>query len=801
MVDPKNMPCFHCGEACGTVPVRYDGKYFCCNGCKAVYLLLNQHSMQQYYTIMETPGVKYATEHRPLKKSFSWLKNEELVGKLIDFKQDNTYRATLYIPAIHCSSCIWLLENLERLNDGISRSVVNFVKKEVTITWNNGKTTLQQIVQLLSDLNYEPEITLEDLKRSGTRKENRRIIYQIGVAGFAFSNIMLLSLPDYLAHREGLELSFRSFFGWINLLLVLPVVLYSARDYYESAIGSLRKGVLNLDVPIAIGIITLFCQSIYEVSIELSPGYFDSLAGFVFFLLIGRWYQGRTYQALSFERDYKSYFPVAVTRLKEGNEESVLLKDITKGDLLLIHNQELIPSDGVVVDGEAIINYSFVTGESVPVSKRAGEDVYAGGRQTGGAIIIEIKEEVEQSKLTRLWNQRNDYHSKPGIQRLIDLVSRRFTIGLLIIALLTLTGWLLIDPARAMIAFVSVLIVACPCALALTLPFTYGTTMQIFGRRGLFLRESLVVENLAGVDVVVFDKTGTLTLADDRRVRWEGSTLNETERQLIRSLCRNSVHPLSQAVTGYLTDSAVLPVINFRELSARGILGSINGVEVRAGSSAWLEIPVDETVSINLSAVHIMIDKHYRGFFSIGNSYRKGLESMIPPLRKIGPIHVISGDNDAERATLQHLLGREAILSFDMSPSDKLDYIRDLTNNGLKPLMIGDGLNDAGALREAYAGISLADDVYHFSPASDAIIEAKAFDRLGDFLNISKRALSIVRMSFFISIAYNVLGLTFAIRGLLSPVTAAILMPLSSVTVVIFVTGMVHLVARRFVLK
>lgn len=801
MVDSKNMPCFHCGEACGTVPVIYDGKYFCCNGCKAVYQLLNQNNMQQYYTIMETPGVKFAPEHRPLKKSFSWLKNEELVEKLIDFKQDSVYRATLYIPTIHCSSCIWLLENLERLDDGISRSVVNFVKKEVTITWNNEKTTLQQIVQLLADLNYEPEITLESMSRSGTRKENRRIIYQIGVAGFAFSNIMLLSLPDYLAHREGLELSFRNFFGWINLLLVLPVVIYSARDYYESAIGNLRKGVLNLDVPIAIGIITLFSQSIYEVSAAISPGYFDSLAGFVFFLLIGRWYQGRTYQALSFERDYKSYFPVAVTRLKGGNEESVLLKDIAKGDLLLIHNLELIPSDGILIDGEAIINYSFVTGESIPVSKRAGDEVYAGGRQTGGAIIIEIKEEVEQSKLTRLWNQRNDDHPKQGIVRMVDFVSRRFTLGLLLVALLTLIGWLLIDPGRAMIAFVSVLIVACPCALALTLPFTYGTTMQIFGRRGLFLRESMVVESLASIDVVVFDKTGTLTLADDRKVCWEGSPLTGAERQLIKSLCRNSVHPLSQAVTGYLAESEALPVIKFRELSARGIIGIIKDVEVRAGSSTWLELPVDESINRNVSAVHIMFDGYYRGFFSIGNSYRAGLESMIPHLKKMGPLHVISGDNDAERATLQQLLGRDTFLSFDMSPSDKLHYIRNLTKNGLKPLMIGDGLNDAGALKEAYAGISLADDVYHFSPASDAIIEAKSFNRLVDFLHLSRRALSIVRMSFFISITYNVIGLAFAIRGVLSPVIAAILMPLSSVTVVVFVTGMVHLVARRFVLK
>lgn len=773
----------------------YDSKPFCCNGCKSVYQILNQHRMQQYYTIMEAPGLKPATEARPLSRKYAWLDSTEVLDKLIDFRQDDLSRVTLFIPSIHCSSCIWLLENLQRLDAGISRSVVNFVKKEVTITWDNQKTSLRRIVQTLAEIHYEPEITLEDVEKTRSKKVNKRIIYQIGVAGFAFSNIMLLSLPDYLAHREGLELTFRNFFGWINLLLALPVVVFSASDYYASAFGNLRKGILNLDVPIVIGILTLFGQSLYEIFSGSSPGYFDSLTGFIFFLLIGKWYQSRTYQALSFERNYKSYFPVAVTRLSDqGNEETVLLKEIKKGNQLLIHNQELIPADGVLISGDGLINYAFVTGESLPVAKHAGEKVYAGGRQTGGAIVVGIEEEVEQSRLTKLWNQAATGDAPHPITRLVDKVSRHFTSGLLLVAFLTLAGWLWWDASRAVQAFVAVLIVACPCALALTLPFAYGTTMQLFGRRGLYLRDANVVENLATVNAIVFDKTGTLTFTDERLVEWHGEILSPAEQSTIKSLCRNSVHPLSQAVSGFL-DAEVVQVLEFRELPSRGLIGIVNGVEVRAGSSEWLG--VDQSAIDSGSAVHIAIAGAHRGWFSVANRYRDGLAKMVPALLELGPIHVISGDTDAEAPRLRAMLGPQATFSFNMSPADKLEYIRTLKNKGLHPMMIGDGLNDAGALREAHAGISVADDVYHFSPASDAILEATSFHRLATLAGFTRKALLVVRFSFAISVIYNLVGITVAIRGLLSPVIAAILMPASSVTVVVFVTGMIHFFGRK----
>jgi Cu+-exporting ATPase len=608
---------------------------------------------------------------------------------------------------------------------------------------------------------------------------------------------MLLSMPDYIPGGELLPENYKNFFGYINLLFALPVLFYCSNDYLLSAYKNLKHKVVNIDLPISIGIITIFLQSAYEILSNTGTGYMDSMAGLVFFLLIGRWYQNKTYQALSFERDYKSYFPIAVTKLVDGKEEFIPLKNIKVGDQIVVHNQELIPADGVLMKGEANVNYSFVTGESKPVFKREGDELYAGGKQIGSTIVIEVVKEVMQSKLTQLWNQ--DFHESEkerDLSSIIDTISKYFTFAILSIALLAAIYWGLHDHSKIVIAFTSVLIVACPCALALSIPFTYGNVMQIFGRIGFYLKKSQVVESLTHIDTVVFDKTGTITYIDAMSVEYHGEALSPKEIQLVKSLSRQSKHPLSVAVYEYLEGTLIDDVDDYMEIASSGIKGVIEGHKMRMGSAEFvgLEQPKAE---VNKSVVHLAIDGKYKGFFSIANKYRDGIEEVAGELKKKFDIHIISGDNDAERERLLELFGPETKLYFDQSPGDKLDYIRSLKEQGKKVLMVGDGLNDAGALNESYVGISIADDVFNFSPASDAILEAKKFTMLPQFLHYSHRAMHIVYASFAISFLYNLVGLSFAVSGLLSPIIAAILMPVSSVSVVAFVTLSSRLSLRK----
>lgn len=781
----SDFNCIHCGEDCGKHPVIWQENPFCCEGCKTVYQILNENKLEKYYSIYQSPGIKVDVQDYGNK--YAWLDKEEIIKKLVYFSEGEYSKVKLYIPEIHCSSCIWLLENLYQLNPNITQSTVNFIKKEVDITFKNSAISLRQIVELLASIHYIPMINLESATNEAHKQQNKKLIYKLGIAGFAFGNTMLLSMPEYLPGEVSHD--FQSFFGYLNLLLAIPVLFYSASDYIISAYKNLKHKIINIDFPITIGIFTIFLESTYEIFSGLGTGYMDSLCGLVFFLLIGKWYQNRTYQALSFERDYKSYFPVAVTRIGAEGEEYVMLEDIKIGDRIVVHNQELIPADSVLVEGEANINYSFVTGESKPVYKRLGDEVYAGGKQIGSTIEVEVVKEVMQSKLTHLWNQdiHNQQNNKKDLSYLIDEISKRFTIIILSVAVLAALYWWFHDKSFIIYAFTSVLIVACPCALALSIPFTYGNTMRIFGKMGFYLKKSNVVEKMNHIDVIVFDKTGTITYTDTMSVIFHGQELSNDDIYAFKSLSRQSKHPLSTAVFDFLQSDYSKDIIDYREIPSAGIVGLLDGKTVRLGSAKFIgtERTSDESTA---SHVYLSIDGEYRGYFTIKNQYRDGAKEVIEELSKNYELHLISGDNDAERNYLSQLFGDNSRLSFNQSPGEKLEYIKKLKIEGKRVAMIGDGLNDAGALSESNLAISIADDVFNFSPACDAILEADNFKLLPELILKASDSLKVVYASFVISFLYNIIGICFAVTGNLSPIIAAILMPASSVTVVSFVT-------------
>jgi Cu+-exporting ATPase len=756
--------------------------------------MLSKKQLYKYYEIERTPGIK--VEKHDFAAKYAFLDNEEIRDKMLDFSEGEVSKVTLYIPTIHCSSCIWLLENMHLLNKGVKSSLVNFVKKEVSITFKNHEITLRQLVELLASVHYIPQITLDKIEGKEKPKSNTGLLIKIGVAGFVFGNIMLLSMPEYLAIRGQLDAVFQGFFGWIKILLSLPVLFYCSSGYWLSAYKNLKHKIINIDLPITLGIIALAAQSYVEILVSGEPGYLDSLAGFVFFLLIGKWYQDKTYQSLAFDRDYKSYFPVAVTKITAEGEESTPLKNLVAGDIILIRNQELIPADGVLKKGQGFIDYSFVTGESLPVNKKEGDVLYAGGKQIGSAIRVIITKDVAQSQLTQLWNQNSDPEKTTSrISSLIDRLSKNFTIAVLLIATMTAIFWYFFDPSKAIIAFTSVLIVACPCAVALSMPFSFGTTMRIFGGKGFYLKNTGVVERITRIDTVVFDKTGTITHNRSKNVVLTDGHLSLEESIAVKSLARQSAHPLSMAVFDFLDSDHIDEVENFMEIPASGIKGTVDGMHLKVGSMDFIQHD-GEYAETAASEVFVAIDGVFKARFTIESKYREGIDAVIETLLPDYELHVLSGDNDSDRSKLGILFRNSERLYFRQSPNDKLEYIKNLKKQNKHVLMIGDGLNDAGALNASDVGISIADDIYQFSPACDAILESGRFADLVKFIRFSGISLNIVKASYFISVFYNIVGLSFAVQGILSPIIAAILMPLSSVTVVTFVTFSTRIAAR-----
>ena len=770
---------------CGNSPEYWNELPFCCNGCKTVYQILNENKLYTYYKLEESPGIKVETS--ALGNKYAFLDKEEVQNKLISFQEGDICKVKFFIPVIHCASCIWLLENLHTLNKGIKYSFVNFARKEVEITFDKSTISLRNLVELLSSLHYIPDMSLSLSDKKEDKTSYKKLLYRIGVAGFVFINVMTYSLPAYF-NGEPLEGSLQYLFSILSYILVIPVVLYSASDYYISAFKNLARKNISIDLPIAIGIFVLFLVTSFEVISGKGPGYSDSLSGLIFFLLVGKWYQGKTYEALSFDRNYKSYFPIAVTKINKQIEESILLENIGVDDELIIRNKELVPADCELVEGEGRIDYSFVTGESTPVIKKKGDFIYAGGRQMGGIIKIKVKAEVNQSHLTKLWNQDNT-SNKPSdsLKSLSDTISKYFTIIVIIIALGGFIFWLLKGEFKtAVFVFTAVLIVACPCALALSIPFTFGNTMRIFGKTGLYIKNTDVIEKLSHIDTIVFDKTGTLTKPNSNNIEYVGKELSAEEKQAIYSLTKQSTHPLSITIANQFTDVVYTEPEHFVEVEGRGIFGKIGELDIRLGSQEFVEHLDKETQKAS-SEVYLSINDATIGHFKISNEYREGFKDVIATLKNKFSLYMISGDNDSEKENLSTIFEPDKLF-FNYKPGDKSEFITKLQKNGAHVLMTGDGLNDAGALMQSDVALTVANKVYHFSPASDAVLEANKFNLLARFVRFTKTSLAIVKLSFAISFFYNIIGIGFAISGNLSPIVAAILMPVSSVSVVAFAT-------------
>ena len=789
-MDTQN--CFHCGlDIIKEEEIAFNGENFCCNGCKTVYEIFSLNDMSCYYDFEKSPGATPLD----IKGKYDFLDNESIVAKLLEFHEETTSIVSLNIPHIHCSSCIWILENLQRLQKGINTSQVNFPEKKVRIIYNPELVSLKEIVNLLSSIGYEPYISLENYE-TGKSKIDRSLTYKLGVAFFCFGNIMLLSFPEYFEVKEYWLDNYRGFFRWLIFALSLPSFFYSASGYYVSGYKSLKSGMLNIDIPIALGIVIFFIRSTFDIVMDYGSGFFDSLTGLIFFMLLGKMFQIKTYSFLSFERDFKSYFPIAVTKINSDTTEvSIPIYDVQKGDRLLIRNQELLPVDGILITEKADIDYSFVSGEAIPITKKSGDKIFAGGKQIGKVIEMEVLHTVSQSYLTQLWSnavfQKNVEQQHKTIT---DTISRYFTPLLLLIAVAGFGYWIFIDANIAFNVFTAVLIVACPCALALTAPFTFGNVLRILGNQKFYLKNAIVIEQLAKVDTIVFDKTGTITTNKKSNITYVGETLSDEHLNLIKNVLRASNHPLSRMLYDFLPNAKRLKLDYFEEISGQGIQATIGNKSIAIGSALFVEKTEDTT--LYQTAVYLKINDTYYGKYVFNTNYREGLSQLFKELSYQYTIKILSGDNEGERATLEQLLPQETELIFNQKPEQKLEFIKKLQSEGKNVMMVGDGLNDAGALAQSNVGISISENVNVFSPACDAILDATEFQKINYFLKFSKKAMTTIKMSFGLSLLYNVIGLSFAITGNLSPLVAAIIMPLSTITIISFVTIMSNFYSR-----
>lgn len=763
--------CAHCHQPIITKITNNKGENFCCFGCMTVAdLLSNQTEAEMLSQIDDTP--------------YRYLNNEKIKHALLQFQHDTLEKIAIHLPQIHCSSCIYLLENLVSLAEGILEVKVQFTRKEAHITYKADTISLSKIAALLNHIGYAPDFQTK--LKSGTAPK-KRLLFQLGVAGFFFGNTMLLALPEYFDANFNLHADLQIFFRYLTLLFALPVLTYSARDYFTNSYKTLRAGILSIDLPIALGISVLFLRSTYEVLSGTGSGFFDSLSGLVFFLLLGKWFQQKTYENFSFDRDVRSFLPLAANLFKGDIEVPIPIDDLKKGDIVVLRQGEVLPADAILESDTAELDYSYISGESMPVKQHKGDHLYAGAKLIDGARYFRISKSVDGSYLSSLWAKDAFHESdhKKSIS-LSDRISQYFTPAILFIAIAGASVWYFINPDKAATVFTAILIVACPCALALAEPFAQGSLMRSFGRLGFFLKNAFVLQRLRHVNHIVFDKTGTLTQSGGIEVQWHGNKLSEDEKRAIIAIANQAQHPLAKPVSAFLeidTDEIHAP-LTFREATGEGVWATYNKDEYKIGKASFTgNNEVADTTSI-----YVLKNNTLLGYFALYQPLRENLTEVLQHIPADVKFSVLSGDNDAEKQRFNRVFNGRADLHFNCSPHQKLGLIKQFQDQGDYVLMLGDGLNDAGALQQAQVGISICEEKINYFPASDALLTAKSFGKLGTFLAWSHRNKKTIYQAFTLSLIYNVLGLSFALAGVLSPLVCAILMPVSSISVVIFTT-------------
>jgi len=764
------VECRHCGSPCASTLIQKDSLPFCCAGCVTVYTLLQENGLGDYYNMADSPGARQAPSEIG---RWAFLDDQALTKRLLRFRQEDRALVTLRLPQIHCISCVWLVENLGRLSPGILSSRVNFAKGEADILFDPRSIGLRQIAETLERIGYAPDFRLSDgVAPDQKRSESRLPLIRLVVAGFCFANAMLFSFPAYFG-LDGNETLAR-LFGGLNLLLTLPVFLFSAHDWWRAAWQFVKNRSMSLDFPVFFALVALFSQTWWEVLSGRGEGYADSLCGLVFLMLSGRWFQRLAARRLAFDNDYRSFFPLWSTVEKDGLSKTVPCDRLKGGDSVLLRQGELLPVDGIVVEGEGSLDYSFVTGESRPVPVRSGDRVFAGARSAGAMIKVRAESDIDASYLAGLWKDAVFRESRDfSTLELGRKAGWGFSFGVFLVAGSAALYWAFAaGAAMAITVFNCVLVVACPCALALGSSLSLGFAARRAAKDGLFLKDAAALERLAKIDCVALDKTGTLTDAANSSCRWEGEVLNLAQQAAVAAAVRHSLHPVARAIAATLSAELKLPrVLEFHETPGGGLRAVTAAATIELGSAEFCR-------ANSVTGTWLRIDGHLLGRFASAPAWRPGLPQLAQGLAK-QRVEVLSGDSEQDADELRRLIPA-ALLKFRQQPQDKLAAVGELRRRGSHVLFVGDGLNDAGALRAADVGLAVAGAESTFCPACDGVLLGSAVPRLDRHLNFARLAVRLVWVVLGLSLFYNCAGVCLAASGQLTPLKAAILMPISS---------------------
>jgi Cu2+-exporting ATPase len=791
-----SVDCDHCGLPVPAGLVE-DGAelQFCCNGCRVAYQVIHEHGLDGYYDIKARIDAPEQAAQRS-GKSFAEFDDPAFHKLYCRTLPSGLETVELYLEGVHCAACVWLVEKLTVAVDGVAEVRLDLGRSLATVTWNPETTPLSEVARFLDSIGYAPHPFRGVEARDMARREERALLIRIAVAGAIAGNVMLIAFALYGGYFHGIADEFRSFFRWVSLALAVPSVTWCATVFYRGAWGALKTRALHMDLPIAIGILAGFIQGAINTVRDAGEIYFDSVTALIFFLLVGRFLQRRQQLRAASSTELLFSLAPSTARLVDGQGvREVPLEALGPGSNVEVRAGDSIPADGTVVEGSSTLDRSLLTGESQPEPVVCGDPVHAGTVNLSGRLLVEVRAAGEDTRVGRLMRLVEEGAMRRApVVLMADRISGWFVAIVLVLAAITVAVWLELDPEHAVEHAVALLIVSCPCALGLATPLAVSAAIGRAARQQILIKGGDALESLGRSGRMLLDKTGTLTEGRLAVVRWWG---DESVKPMVAAIERHSAHPVARALSAVADGSEKPEIEEVEEVTGAGIKGKIDGRSIVIASTAHIvaelgPLPDDAAEAAEgfagdgLSPIAVAVDQRVVAIAGLGDPLRPDSADAVAAIRDRGwTVGILSGDHPSVVKSIgsQVGIGQESACG-GVSPEEKLETVRK-ASEGTNTAMVGDGVNDAAALAAATVGIGVHGGAEAALAAADVYLARPGLEPVVDLLRGAGRTLGVIRRNLVFSLAYNVVAVSFAITGHMSPIMAAILMPLSSMTVVL----------------
>lgn len=789
---PGIVPCAHCGLEVPAGLIE-DGaeRQFCCTGCRTAYAILHEHGLGQYYAF----GEKRDAPVEPTGKKYEEFDHEAFQSLYVKPLKGGLLTTELYLEGVHCSSCVWLVERVPLLLSGVVRAELDVRRARAHLEWDPSAVTLSAIAQQLDVLGYPPHpyrgVAAEEMRR----KEDRAMLMRIGISGALAGNIMLLALAQYAGWFSGIEAEYERYFRIISLALTAPSLFGPGWLFFQGALASVRTRRLHIDLPIAIALLAGFTRGAINTVTGSGPIYFDAVGTLVFLLLSGRFLQNRGQRAAADAAELLgSLAPTAARVQDEQGERRVPVEALLPGMVMSVRAGETFAADGDVTEGKSAADCSLLTGEPRPEPLDVGTRVYAGTVNLTGPLLVKVTQAGEMSRLGALLRRMEESAKRRApVVQLANRIAGWFVGVVLVLAAVTYLYGLRNDPARALDNAIALLVVTCPCALGLATPLAITVGIGRAAKTGILIKGGDAIEALNHPGLLLLDKTGTVTEGRVRLVRWEGS---EAAKPLVAALERGSSHPIAVAVQQAWPVVALLEAQDVIQTIGGGIEGTVAGQRVVVGAPTFVarktgaeehapDVRIDAFAEEGLTPVWVAVDGHIVARAGFGDPLRADARASIDRLRTLGwRVALLSGDHPAVvRATAERLGIDLADAVGGASPEEKLRRVEEARVRGTV-VMVGDGVNDAAAIAAATVGVGVHGGAEASMSAADVYLSRPGLAPLVELVEGARRTMLVIRNNILFSIAYNLLGASLALFGILDPLIAAVLMPMSSLSVV-----------------